>query len=102
MEIQIDRCPFSINKLDLENPAVLIRPEQADTRKGKNVVIGDPRPENDAGLTPSHKVVMEKHLDGEETITITIRGSMMCGYERKAKGSTLARNDGKRKPTATN
>jgi hypothetical protein len=75
MEIQMDRCPFSINKLDLENPAVLIRPEQADTRKGKNVVIGDPRPENDAGLTPSHKVVMEKLLDGEETITITIRGS---------------------------
>jgi hypothetical protein len=91
------------------NPAVPIwqkgrlgEPCCSNTAKGKNVVIGDSRPENDARLTPSHKVVMEKHLDGEETITITIRGSMMCGYERKAKGSTLARNDGKRKPTATN
>jgi hypothetical protein len=73
--MQIDRSPFSFNKLDLENPAVLIWLKQADMPKGKNAVIGDPRPKNDAGLTPSRKVVMEKLPDGEETITITIRGS---------------------------
>jgi hypothetical protein len=100
-EMQIDQSSFPVNKLDLENPAILIRPEQADTTKGKNVVIGDPRPENDVGPTPSRKVVMEKLPDGEETITITIRGSTMGSHERKAEGSTLARDDGKRKPTAT-
>jgi hypothetical protein len=31
------------------------------------------RPKNDAGPTPSRKVVMEKLSDGEEAITITIR-----------------------------
>jgi hypothetical protein len=77
-EMQINRSPFPINKLDLEN-----------------VVIGDPRLENDARLTPSRKVVMEKLPDGEETITITIRGSTTGGHERKAEGSTSAHDDGK-------
>jgi hypothetical protein len=36
---------FPVNKLDMENPAVLIWLEQAETTKEKNVVIGDPRPE---------------------------------------------------------
>jgi hypothetical protein len=44
----------------LENHVVLIWSDQADTTKGKNVVIVDPRPEKDAKSTPSRKVVMEK------------------------------------------
>jgi hypothetical protein len=98
--MQIDWSPFPVNKLDLENPAILIRLEQDDTRKGKNVVIGDPRPKNDVGLTPSRKVVIEKLPDGEETITITIRGSTTGSHERKAEGSTSAHDDRERKPTA--
>jgi hypothetical protein len=88
--MQIDWSLFPVNKLDLKNPAILIRPEQADATKGKNVVIGDPRLKNYTGLTPSCKVVMEKLPDG----------SMMSSHERKAEGSTLARDDGKRKLTA--
>jgi hypothetical protein len=99
-EIQIDRSPFPINKLDLENPDILIQPEQANTTKGKNVIIGHPRLEEDAKSTPSHKVVMEKLPDGEETITITISGSMTGNHETKAEGSTSARDNGKWKPTA--
>jgi hypothetical protein len=98
--MQVDRSPFLVNKLDLENPAILIRLEQANTTKGKNVVIGDPRSENDAKPAPSRKVVMEKLSDGEETITITIRDSMMGSHEGKAKGSTSAHDGRKRKPTA--
>jgi hypothetical protein len=67
--------------------------------KGKNVVIGHLRPEEDAKSTPSHKVVMEKLPYGEETITITIRGSMIGGHERKAEGSTSDHDDRKQKPT---
>jgi hypothetical protein len=96
--MQIDQSLFSINKLDLENPAVLIRPEQADTTKGKNV-IDNPRPEEDAKSTPSRKVVMEKLPDGEETITITIRGSTTSSHEMKAEGSTSAHDDGRWKLT---
>jgi hypothetical protein len=99
--MQIDRSLFLVNKLDLENPTVLIWLEQADMTKGKNVIIGNPRLEEDAESTPSRKVVMEKLLDGEETITITIRGSTTGDHERKAEGSTLIRNDGRRKPTAS-
>jgi hypothetical protein len=99
-EMQIDWCPFSVNKLDLENPIVLIRPEQADMMKGKNMVIGNPRPKKDAESTPSRKVVVEKLPDGEETITITIRGSTKGSHAGKAEASTLARNNGKKEPTA--
>jgi hypothetical protein len=77
---------------------VLIQSEQANTMKGKNVVIGDPRPESDVGPTPSRKVVVVKLPDGEEMITITIRGSTMGSHERKAEASTSARDGGKRKP----
>jgi hypothetical protein len=85
-EKQIDWSPFLVNKLDLENPAVLIRLVQAYTTKGKNVVIGDPRPEEDAKSTPSHTVVMEKLPIGEETITITIRGSTQTTIRGRSKG----------------
>jgi hypothetical protein len=95
MEMQIDRSLYSVNKLDLEHPTILIRPEQANTIKGKNVVISDPRLEEDVKSTPSHGVVMEKYPDGEETITITIRGSTTGSHERKAEGSTPACDDGK-------
>jgi hypothetical protein len=47
-----------VNTLELDYPAVLIQPEQADTTKGKSVVIGEPRHERDVESTPSHKVVM--------------------------------------------
>jgi hypothetical protein len=67
--MQVDRSPFLVNKLELENPAVLIRPKQDDTTKGKNVVIGDPRPENNV-----------------RPITVTIRGSMTGKHERKVEG----------------
>jgi hypothetical protein len=73
-------------QMEAPHLAILILPEQADMTKGKNVVIDDPRPENDVGLTPSHNVVMEKLPDGEDTITITIRDSTMDSHERKAKG----------------
>jgi hypothetical protein len=98
--MQIDRSLFPFNKLDLENLAVLIRLKQADTTKGKNVVIGDPRPEKNAESIPSRKVVVEKLPDGEETITITIRGSTTGSHEGKVKGPTSARDDGKWKTTA--
>jgi hypothetical protein len=81
--MQVDQSPFPINKLDLKNPPVLIWSEQADTTKGKNVV-------------------MEKLPDGEETITIIIRGSTTGNHEREAEGSTSARDKAKRKPIATN
>ena len=42
--MQVDQNPFSVHMLELNNPKVLIRPSQAESTKGKNVVIGDERP----------------------------------------------------------
>jgi len=44
--MQVDKTPFPVHTLELNNPKVLLRPEQDDGARGKNVVIGDPRPMN--------------------------------------------------------
>ena len=41
--MQVDSNPFSMHTIELQNPKVLIRPNQAESTKGKNVVIGEPR-----------------------------------------------------------
>ena len=46
--MQVDKTLFpahtNVDTLELNNPKVLIRPEQAEGAKGKSVVIGEPRP----------------------------------------------------------
>ena len=41
--MQVDKTPFHVHTLELNNPKVLIRPDQAEGAKGKNIVIGDSR-----------------------------------------------------------
>jgi hypothetical protein len=45
--MQVDENPFPnsafVNALELSNPKVLIRPDQAKNAKGKNVIIGKQR-----------------------------------------------------------
>ena len=41
--MQIDQNSFPVHMLELNNPKVLVRPSQAESTKGKNVVIGDER-----------------------------------------------------------
>jgi len=43
--MQIDQNPFPVYTLELRNPKVLIRPHQAESAKGKNVIIGEEKPE---------------------------------------------------------
>ena len=43
--IQVDQNSFPVHMLELNNPKVLVRLSQAESTKGKNVVIGDERPE---------------------------------------------------------
>ena len=41
--MQVDQNPFPMHAhvLELKNPKVLIRPSQAESTKGKNVIIGE-------------------------------------------------------------
>ena len=66
----MDKTPFRVNTLELHNPKVLPRPEQAEGAQGKNVVIGDPRPMNANDRILAREVVAEKTPDGKPTLRI--------------------------------
>ena len=51
-EMKIDKALFPVHTIDLNNAKVLIRPDQAEGAKGKNVIIGDERP-----LTIDNKIL---------------------------------------------
>ena len=44
-QIQIDNNPFPVHAVEIQNPKILIRPNQAESTNEKNVVIGEPRSE---------------------------------------------------------
>ena len=65
--------------LELNNPKVLIRLEQAERDKGKNVVIGDPRPMDTSDKILAREVVKEKTDDGKDTLKIIVRNPRLGG-----------------------
>jgi hypothetical protein len=50
--MQVGHNPFPIKTLELNNSKVLIRPDQAEKAKGKNVIIGEQRPGRPAARRP--------------------------------------------------
>ena len=70
--MQIDKAHFPVHTLELNNPKVLIRPDQAEGAKGKNVVIGDPRPMNANDKILVRGVVVQKTPDGKSMLKITV------------------------------
>jgi hypothetical protein len=60
--------------MDLQQPKVLVRPHQAEATKGKNVVIGEAKPDL-RGKELVHKVEYEKTPNGKETFKITVSAS---------------------------
>jgi len=75
IESQIDKVPFPISMAEKGEPAVLIRPEQADKAQGKNVIIGEPHVAPNVETNSGHKVVLEKDDEGKNKLKITA-GSM--------------------------
>jgi hypothetical protein len=73
-EMQVDKAPFSINTMDLQQPKVLVRPHQVEATKGKNVVIGEAKPDL-RGKELVHKVEYEKTPDGKETFKVIVSAS---------------------------
>jgi hypothetical protein len=59
-KMQVDQNPFPINAfmntLELLNPKVLIQPNQAEKAKGKNIIIGEQRPDEKLSLEEIPKV----------------------------------------------
>ena len=77
--MQIDKAPYPVHTLELNNPKVLIRPEQAEGAKGKNVVIGDPRPMKKSDKILAREVIKEKTDDGKDTLKIIIKNTRLGG-----------------------
>jgi ABC-type sulfate/molybdate transport systems ATPase subunit len=73
-EMQVDKQPFPINTMELQQPKVLVRPHQAEATKGKNVMVGETKPDL-RGKELTREVAYEKTLDGRETFKITVKAS---------------------------
>ena len=80
-EMQVDKASFPVHTIDLDNVKVLIQPEQAEGAKGKNVIIGEPRPKNINDKIQAREVTMEKTPDGKESLKITVKTSRPRGQE---------------------
>ena len=62
-----------MHTIDLNNAKILIRPEQAEGAKGKNVIIDETRLKNDDDRILDREVVLEKAPDVKELIKITVK-----------------------------
>ena len=82
-EMQVDKAPFPVNTMELQQPKVLVRPHQAESTKGKNVVIGDERSTTN-GKEPVREVTFEKTPDGKESFKVTVRSSGQGGQRSVA------------------
>ncbi|XP_039840972.1 uncharacterized protein LOC120700818 [Panicum virgatum] len=82
---EVDQNPFPVHVLELKNPKVLVRPSQAESTKGKNVVIGDERPEK--------KLTQEipqgaKTLGGQDKKKADNKSTGLTGHSGSLTGST--------------
>jgi len=80
-EMQVDKSSFPVHTLELNNPKVLLRLDQIEGAKGKNVVIGDPRPMYVDSKILAREVVLEKTSDGKETLKIIVKAPRLGGQE---------------------
>ena len=78
-ENQVDKAPFPVHTIDLNNAKVLIRLEQAEGAKGKNVIIGEERQKNVNDKILAREAVLEKTPDGKESLRITLKASRPGG-----------------------
>jgi hypothetical protein len=73
-EKQGEKHPFPINTTELQQPKVLVRPHQVKATKGKNVVVGEAKPDlREKELT--REVAYVKTRDGRQTFKITVKAS---------------------------
>ena len=77
--MQVDKTLFPVHTLELNNPKVLLRPDQAEGAKGKNVVIGDIRLINANDKILAREVVAEKTPDGKSTLRIIVNAPKLGG-----------------------
>jgi hypothetical protein len=84
-QMQVDNNPFPVNIIDLQGAKVLAQPEQAESTKGNNVIIGKERHKSLDNKFWSRKVALKKAADGKETLKITLKVSEQWGQANSSK-----------------
>jgi hypothetical protein len=84
--MQVDTQPFPVNvhTIDLEGKEVLLRPDQAKSAEGKEVIIGEPRVVNVDNNILGREVTIEKAPDGKERLLITLKTPMPRGQVKSS------------------
>ena len=90
LEMKIDKTSFHVHTIDLNNAKVLIRLDQSEVAKGKNVIIGDDRPLTIDNKILAWEVVQEKALDGKKNLRIILKPRMLRGQQGSSSGDQSA------------
>jgi hypothetical protein len=77
--MQVENDLFPINTIDLQCAKVLVRPDQAESTKGKNVIISKEMPRSYEDKIWSREVVLEKAANGKNVLKITVKSSELGG-----------------------
>ena len=89
-EMKIDKAPFPVHTIDLSNAKVLIRPDQAEGAKGKNVVIGDDMPLTVDNKILAREVIQEKTPDRKKNLRIILKPRTLRGQGDSSSGDRSA------------
>jgi hypothetical protein len=96
-KMKLDHDPFPVNTINFNDKKVLIRPEQAESTKGKGVIIGEPRPKIIVPKNPEVCVCKENKSEASTSKaprkTKVTLDMLLEKYEKQ--GSERARNKGK-------
>jgi hypothetical protein len=66
----VDRYPFPINMIDLNDKKVLVRPVVADKDKVKSIVIDNPYAMDEKTHILSREVIAQRTPEGKEALKI--------------------------------
>jgi hypothetical protein len=80
-EIKVDKKPFVVNTMELQQPKVLVQPHQAEATKGKNVMVGKAKPDLRGKELTREVVAYEKTPNGREIFKITVKASRHGGQK---------------------
>jgi len=89
-EMKRDKALLLVHTIDLNNAMVLIRSDQAEGAKGKNVIIGDKRTLTVDNKILAREVVQEKAPDGKKNLRIILRPCAPRGKEGSSLGNRSA------------
>jgi hypothetical protein len=89
-QMQIDNNPFPVHTVELHNSKVLIRPNQTESLKGKNVVIGEPRSEQKKKSLEASTVGGQDQKKGARSVQTGPPGSLALGGHEQQKSAESA------------